>query len=80
MKVKSIKYNWHQVGSVQDRDGIGENWERFTVGEKGVKSIKENEPHNGMQVWNYVVELEDKTKFRIFKPNIVEYFSSQNGL
>ena len=34
MKVKSVKYNWHQVGSVQDRDGFGEDWTRCEVGEK----------------------------------------------
>lgn len=76
MKVKSVTYNWHQAGSVQDRDGSGENWERFVVGEKGVILIEENEPHNGMQLWNYVVHLEDGTKYRIFNPNFVEYFAS----
>ncbi len=73
-KVKSVTYNWHQAGSVQDRDGACENWERCKVGEKGVKYIEENEPHNGMQLWNYVVRLEDGSSFRIFNPNFVEYF------
>ena len=44
-------------------------------GEKGVTFIEENEPHNGMQLWNYVVHLEDGTKYRIFNPNFVEYFA-----
>lgn len=76
MKVKSVKYNWHQVGSVQDRDGSGEDWTRCEVGEKGVTLIEENEPNNGMQLWNYVVHLEEGTKYRIFNPNFVEYFAS----
>lgn len=75
MKVKSVKFNWHQVGSVQDRDGSSEDWTRYEVG-KGVTLIEENEPHTGMQLWNYVVHLEDGTKRRIFNPNFVEYFAS----
>ena len=75
-KVKSVKYNWRQVGSTIDRDGAADDWERFTVGENGVKHIEENEPHNGMQLWNYVVKLESGTTYRIFNPNFVEYFAS----
>jgi hypothetical protein len=75
-KVKSVKYNWRQVGSTVECDGAGDDWERFTVGENGVTSIQENEPHNGMQLWNYVVELENGTTYRIFNPNFVEYFGS----
>jgi hypothetical protein len=74
-KVKSVNYNWHQVGSTIERDGAGEDYNRFTVGEKGVKSIEENQPHYGMELWNYVVELENGTTYRIFNPNFVEYFS-----
>lgn len=76
MKVKSVQFNWHQAGSTIDRDGAGEDWNRSTVGEKGVVLIEENEPHNGMQLWNYVVHCEDGTKTRIFNPNFVEYFAS----
>lgn len=75
MKVKSVNYNWRQAGSTVDRDGAGEDYNRFVVGEKGVTSIDENEPHNGMQLWNYVVHLQDGTTYRIFNPNFVEYFS-----
>jgi len=75
-KVKSVLFNWMQVGSTFDRDGAGEDFSRFTVGENGVKSIEENEPRNGMQLWNYVVELENGTTYRIFNPNFVEYFGS----
>ncbi len=73
-KVKSVRYNWVQVGSTIDRAGAGEDWQRFTVGENGVISIEENEPHNGMQLWNYVVELENGESCRIFNPNFIEYF------
>jgi len=74
MKVQSVTFNWHQAGSTIDRDGAGDNWERVTVGDKGVILIEENEPHNGMQLWNYLVHNEDGTHKRIFNPNIVEYF------
>ena len=75
MKVKSVTFNWHQVGSATDRDGAGESWDRSTVGEKGVTLIEENEPTNGMQQWNYVVHFEDGKRTRIFNPNFVEYFA-----
>jgi len=74
MKVKSVKFNWHQVGSTIDRDGAGDDWEISTVGERGVISIIENAPSNGLEQWNYVVELEDGSSQRIFNPNFVEYF------
>lgn len=77
MKVKSVKYNWRQVGSTETRDGAGDDWECFTVGEKGVIEIEENAPHNGMELWNYVVSLEDGTIYRIFNPNFVEFFKEQ---
>lgn len=72
-KVKLLDFNWRQVGSVQDRDGAGEDYMRLTVGVNGVVSIEENEPHNGMQLWNYVVTHEDGRQTRIFNPNYVEY-------
>lgn len=74
MQVRKVSYNWHQAGSITDRDGAGEDWVQCTVGEKGVTLIEENEPRNGYQVWNYLVHHEDGTKFRIFNPNFVEYF------
>lgn len=75
-KVKSIRYNWRPVGSLNE--GIGDDWNYFEVGKNGVKSIEENEPRNGMQLWNYVVELESGTVYRIFNPNFVEYFPEEN--
>jgi len=72
-KVKLLDFNWRQIGSVQDRDGSGEDYTRVSVGEKGVISIEENEPHNGMQLWNYVVTYENGKQTRIFNPNYVDY-------
>lgn len=74
-QVKSVTYNWHQAGSVQNRDGAGEDYAKYTVGFECVVSIQENEPTNGNQVWNYVVTFEDGGSCRIFNPNFVEYFS-----
>jgi len=80
MKVKSLKFNWHQVGSTETRDGAGEDWERFTIGEKGVQDIEENAPCNGMELWNYVVTLDDGTIYRVFNPNFVEYFKEESEI
>jgi hypothetical protein len=74
MKVKSLTYNWFQAGSTLDRDGAGEDWAHYTVGERGITLIEEFEPHNGNQVWNYLVHHEDGAKYRVFNPNFVEYF------
>lgn len=74
-KVKSVTFNWHQAGSTVDRDGAGENWERVTVGERGVELITEYIPTNEGEKWNYLVEMLDGTKTRIFNPNFVEYFA-----
>lgn len=73
-RVKSVTYNWRQVGSVQDRDGAGEDFERFTVGEKGVVEITEHQPGGGMDLWYYGVLLEHGTYYRVFNPNFVEFF------
>lgn len=73
--VKSIKYNWHQVGSLLERGGVGEDWTRFTLGENNVTSIEEQEPVGDGDRWSYVIYVDDKMKFRIFNPNFVEYDS-----
>jgi len=70
-KVKSVKYNWRQVGSVQDRDGAGDDWDRYTVGEKNVISITEIT----LDGFNYLVKFQDGSACRIFNPNFVEYSS-----
>ena len=73
MAVKSLKFNWHQVGSVQDSDGCGEDYSWVTIGEKGVTLIEENIPKSENQCCNYLVHYENGEKKRIFNPNIVEY-------
>lgn len=78
MKVKSVKFNWRVAGSAIDRDGVGEDWERVEVGKNDVVSIEENEPMNGMQLWNYLVIGKDGPIIRIFNPNFVEYFNQIN--
>jgi len=76
MRVKQINYNWHQTGSVTDPDGVGENYDWFEVGKKGVIEIIEYKPENGLQTWNFVIKFEDGTVYRVFNPNFVEYFKN----
>lgn len=72
VKIKVLYYNWRQVGSIQDRDGAGEDWDRFTVGEKGVVLIEELFFE---AIPNYTVHFEDDSYIKIFNPNQVEYFA-----
>ena len=76
-KVRSVKFNWRQVGSTIDRNGAGDDCEMFTVGVNRVVSIEENKPNPVFPLWNYVIELEDGLKYRIFNPNFVEYFPGE---
>lgn len=78
MRVKKIKFNWHQVGSLNESDGAGEDYSIYEVGRGGVLDIIENEPLNGLQQWNYVIKMEDGTQERVFNPNWVEYFKVEN--
>lgn len=70
-KVKLLDLNWHQCGSVQDRVGCGENYSRFQIGVGDVVEITENEPNNGMQLWNYEVIFSNGSSRRVFNPNYV---------
>lgn len=74
MRVKSLNFNWHQVGSTVDRDGCGENYHVYEVGKHNVSEIIENKPCNGLEVWNYEVRLKTGETYRVFNPNFVEYF------
>lgn len=74
MKVKEVIYNWFQCGSVQDRDGAGENWSRVTVGVNGVVDIVEYLPQGEGDRISYVVTYNDGRVIRLFNPNTVEYF------
>lgn len=78
MRVKLLMFNWRQSGSVVDNSGAGENYDQYEVGQKDVSEIIENEPHNGNQVWNYVVKMNNGSCFRIFNPNFVEYFKTDH--
>lgn len=75
-KVKSIIYNWRQVGSVVDRDGSDADSDQFEVGRNDVSEIIENEPQNGLEQWNYIVKRKDGSCFRVFNPNFIEYFKT----
>jgi len=77
MKVKTLFANWRQVGSLSDRDGFGEDYDKYEVGVNSVVSIHENEPTNGNQLWNFLLEYEDGTRSRVFNPNYVEYFKDE---
>lgn len=72
--IKTVTYNWRQVGSVQDRDGAGEDYDKATVGVRGVILIEEFLS----PVFNYRVHIDDGTSFRIFNPNFVEYTSGED--
>lgn len=75
MKVKILDVNWRQVGSVQDREGSGDDYTRFQVGERGVVSIEENEPMGGNKLHHFLIEKEDGSFCKVFNPNYVEYFA-----
>jgi len=75
MKVKSLTANWHQ--RIDSSIAAGEDFDVYEVGNSGVVSIQENEPHNGMQLWNYFITKEDGTRLRVFNPNFVEYFKEE---
>ena len=72
MKIQRLYFNWRQIGSTQEKDGAGEDWDRFTVGEKGVIEIEENFVE---AIPNYTVHFEDGNYTKIFNPNQVEYFA-----
>ena len=74
MKVKKIMFDWHQIGSTLESCGADEQFSTYEVGKNGVSEIKENEPRNGLQKWNYVVRMDSGCVYRVFNANFVEYF------
>ena len=70
MKIKQIHFNWRQVGSVQDRDGAGEDYDKYEVGVGGVIEIEELFFE---ALPNYTVHFENGNYVKIFDPNYVEY-------
>ncbi len=77
MKVKKLKYNWRQVGSTIDRDGAGEDYDWFEVGQNDVVDIVENKPDYQNPVWNYIIYFKDWSQIRVFNVNYVEYYSAK---
>lgn len=73
-KVKRLTFNWRQVGSTDSSQGADEDYNQYEVGSRGVTEIIENEPHSGLQQWNYEISLDTGVVFRVFNPNFVEYF------
>ena len=74
MKIKQIHFNWRQVGSTQDRDGAGEDYEKYEVGIRNVIEIEEFLAPKWGNLTSYVVHFEDGRAVRVFNPNYVEYF------
>ncbi len=71
-KIKQLYYNWFMSGN--SADGIGDDWEDFVVGEKGVQEIREHLPQfEGDRLW-YDIIVNKKLKQRIFNPNRVIRF------
>ena len=68
MKVKSIIVEWFYTTE------HGSEGTFYEVGKSGVSEIIENEPHNGLQKWNFLIIKEDGTKIREFNINTVTYF------
>jgi hypothetical protein len=52
---------------------------RVTVGVNAVTNIEENEPHNGNQLWNFIITYECGKQSRIFNPNYVEYSNEDDA-
>lgn len=69
-KVKKIHTNWFYSTEV------GEEYITIEVGVKGVTKIVENEPHNGLQKWNYEIYHDDNIVTRTFNVDYVEYFKA----
>lgn len=62
-KVKSIDYNWTE-----------NTVSTAIVGRNGVLLIEEFLTPKWGNLTSYLVHLKDRSSFRIFNPNLVEYF------
>lgn len=69
-RIKKIHANWHFTTE------LGDEYDVYEVGKANVSEIIENEPHNGLQKWNYLVHLDNGTTFRLFNVSHVEYFKA----
>jgi len=73
-RVRLILFNWKQVGSVQDRDGAREDYDRYEVGVRDVIEIEEFLAPKYGNLTSYAVHFGGGKSVRIFNPNYVEYF------
>jgi hypothetical protein len=64
--VIEIRYNWRVIDGEDD-------YHYHKVGLFNVTEIIENEPTNGMQLWNFLVYFEDGHSERVFNINHVFY-------
>ena len=71
--ISKLWYNWHQCGSVHDRDGAGENYEVATVGKNGIIKITGHEAQGEGDKFFYTVFFNDGRELQIFNPNSVEW-------
>ncbi|HEY5588566.1 MAG TPA: hypothetical protein VIK86_06390 [Candidatus Paceibacterota bacterium] len=74
MKIKQIVYNWFQCGSIQDKDGAGEDWSRITVGDEVIEIIEHMAQGEGDKTY-YLIKYKDGRALAIFNPNTVEYIN-----
>ncbi len=66
--ITQLDYNWRQY---QDGTEAGEQYDRLTVGQRGVIKITEWKSVGDGDKWRYDVDFEDGTRRRIFNPNEV---------
>ena len=67
--VKKLITNYRIEGDIES--GVGEDFDPYEVGQRGVVSIEENQPANGVQLWNFLIKYEDGSEIRVFNPNKV---------
>ena len=77
MRVKTLIYDWHHVGSTEDAHGMGEDYRTYECGKGGVKSITESDPSIDKMPLNYFIETDDGCPRRVFNPNHVTYFETK---
>ena len=73
-KVQKIIFDWHQSGSIHDREGAGENYNVYDIKNPLIECIEEVLPNNGFPL-TYLVTLKDGTQVRIFNPSSVVYLN-----
>lgn len=69
--IKSIRYNWRQVGTTQDREGCGDDYELYVVGRNNVLKIVEQLPAGPTYPHCCVVSFLDGHQERIMNINAI---------